>query len=98
MPIYDYRCEHCGHAFSAVQSYNDPPIDKCPNCGKKPRRLIVPPAIHFRGAGFYKTDNRRADSSESKSEPTKKPEGKPETKGSGEGGPKASGGKSEAAS
>ena len=45
MPIYDYHCDHCGHAFSRVQSYKDEPVQKCPKCGKKPRRLIVPAAI-----------------------------------------------------
>jgi putative FmdB family regulatory protein len=40
MPIYDYRCDHCGHVFSAVQSFKDEALEKCPNCGKKPRRLL----------------------------------------------------------
>ncbi len=60
MPIYDYRCDHCGHAFSAVRSFSDPVIDVCPNCGKAPRRLIGPPAIVFKGSGWYKTDSRSA--------------------------------------
>jgi putative FmdB family regulatory protein len=68
MPIYDYRCDHCGHAFSQVQSYKDDPVEKCPNCGKKPRRLIVPAAIVFKGSGWYKTDSRPAEKAESKSE------------------------------
>ena len=58
VPIYDYRCEHCGHAFSAVQSFADAPLDTCPSCGKQPRRLIMPPAIVFKGSGWYKTDSR----------------------------------------
>ena len=60
MPIYDYRCDHCGHVFSAVQSFNDAAIEVCPNCGKKPRRLIVAPAVVFKGSGWYKTDSRGA--------------------------------------
>ena len=58
MPIYDYRCDHCGHAFSAVQSFKDEPLEKCPNCGKRPRRLIVASAVVFKGSGWYKTDSR----------------------------------------
>src|SRR6266851_7740161 len=58
MPIYDYRCDHCGHVFSAVQSFNDEALEKCPNCGKRPRRLITTPAIVFKGSGWYKTDSR----------------------------------------
>ena len=58
MPIYDYRCDHCGHVFSAVQSFKDEALEKCPNCGKKPRRLLSTPAIVFKGSGWYKTDSR----------------------------------------
>jgi putative FmdB family regulatory protein len=58
MPIYDYRCDHCGHVFSAVQSFNDEALGKCPNCGKTPRRLLSTPAIVFKGSGWYKTDSR----------------------------------------
>ncbi len=78
MPIYDYRCDHCGHVFSAVQSFNDEALEKCPNCGKKPRRLISTPAIVFKGSGWYKTDSRPAEKSETKSET--KSESKSETK------------------
>jgi putative FmdB family regulatory protein len=102
MPIYDYRCDHCGHAFSAVQSFKDTALDKCPSCGKRPRRLLTPPAIVFKGSGWYKTDSRvtpKSDSdsgskdtkSESKSE--SKPEGKTDSKSD-----KPSSPKSEAAS
>jgi putative FmdB family regulatory protein len=95
MPIYDYRCDHCGHVFSAVQSFNDAALQKCPNCGKVPRRLISTPAIVFKGSGWYKTDSRPAQKgaddgstsadkksdakSETKSET--KPDTKSETKG-----------------
>ena len=41
MPIYDYHCDHCGHTFSAVQSYTDATLEKCPSCGKRPRKLAV---------------------------------------------------------
>jgi putative FmdB family regulatory protein len=64
VPIYDYRCDHCGHAFSTVQSFKDQPLEKCPKCGKKPRRLISSPAIVFKGSGWYKTDSRPAEKSE----------------------------------
>jgi len=63
MPIYDYRCDHCGHVFSAVQSFSDEALEKCPNCGKKPRRLISTPAIVFKGSGWYKTDSRPGEKS-----------------------------------
>lgn len=58
MPIYDHLCDHCGHAFSVVRSFSDPPVEHCPVCGKRPRRLIALPAIVFKGSGWYKTDSR----------------------------------------
>jgi putative FmdB family regulatory protein len=82
VPIYDYRCDHCGHAFSAVQSFSEGPIERCPNCGKRPRRLITSSAIVFKGSGWYKTDSRGKAPSEA-GEPAKieaKAESKTETK------------------
>ena len=83
MPIYDYRCDHCGHVFSAVQSFKDNALDKCPSCGKQPRRLLSMPAIVFKGSGWYKTDSRPADksSSDGASSSDKKSDAKTETKG-----------------
>jgi putative FmdB family regulatory protein len=78
MPIYDYHCDHCGHSFSQVQSYKDQPVESCPSCGKKPRRLISPSAVVFKGSGWYKTDSRAPEKSETKSDA--KTETKSETK------------------
>jgi putative FmdB family regulatory protein len=78
VPIYDYRCDACGHAFSAVQPFSEGPIEKCPNCGKRPRRLITSSAIVFKGSGWYKTDSRGKAPSEA-GEPAKT-ETKAETK------------------
>jgi putative FmdB family regulatory protein len=81
MPIYDYRCDHCGHVFSAVQSFSDVALEKCPNCGKKPRRLISMPSIVFKGSGWYKTDSRPAEkTSEASSSSADKADNKGETK------------------
>lgn len=60
MPVYDYLCDHCGHAFSATGGFNDPPLAACPQCGAVPRRLIVATAVVFKGSGWYKTDSRLA--------------------------------------
>ncbi|MEO8632979.1 MAG: FmdB family zinc ribbon protein [Chloroflexota bacterium] len=91
MPIYDYRCDHCGHVFSAVQSFNDEALEKCPNCGKKPRRLISTPAIVFKGSGWYKTDSRPAQkgSDASSSSGDSKSDSKTETKSDPKSDPKS---------
>lgn len=77
MPIYDYHCDHCGHTFSAVQSYTDATLDTCPSCGKRPRKLMATPAIVFKGGGWYKTDSRPAHKDGGDQKPEVKGESKP---------------------
>ncbi len=97
MPIYDYRCDHCGHVFSAVQSFKDEALLTCPNCGKPPRRLITTPAIVFKGAGWYKTDSRgSAPATEGTTETAKNETPKKKT-GEGESGEKSATPKKESA-
>jgi predicted nucleic acid-binding Zn ribbon protein len=31
-------------------------LKKCPHCGGKVERLLAPPAIQFKGSGWYVTD------------------------------------------
>jgi putative FmdB family regulatory protein len=83
MPIYDYHCDHCGHTFSQVQSYTDATLEKCPSCGKRPRKLMATPAIVFKGGGWYKTDSRAKpkDGGETKADP--KPDPKADSKADG---------------
>ena len=46
MPIYEYRCEACGHALEALQKLSDEPLRECPECGAPQlRRLVSAPAI-----------------------------------------------------
>ncbi len=35
---------------------SDPPLKKCPECGKKVERVLFAPPIHFKGSGYYSTD------------------------------------------
>ena len=84
-----------------MQSYKDQPLEKCPNCGKKPRRLISPSAVVFKGSGWYKTDSRPAEKSETTSETKSesKSEKKPDAKADAKAKPKdKSSPKSEASS
>lgn len=40
---------------------SDEPIERCPKCGEKVRRLIGGGlGVIFKGSGFYVTDNRRS--------------------------------------
>ncbi len=60
MPIYEYRCEACGHTFEVMQKVSDPPAASCEVCGGHVVRVFHPVAIHFRGSGFYTTDYGRS--------------------------------------
>src|SRR6476620_8650733 len=84
MPTYDYECSACGHHFDELQSFKDPPLTKCPKCGKnKLQRLFGGGgAIIFKGGGFYETDYRRASlmSNNGEAAETPKTETKAETK------------------
>ncbi|MCW5799336.1 MAG: transcriptional regulator [Nitrospira sp.] len=56
MPIYEYQCSSCAHRFEVKQSIKDEPIKECVRCGKEVTKLISPPAIMFKGSGWYITD------------------------------------------
>ena len=60
MPTYGYECEACGHRFDEFQSMSEPPLKKCPACGKKKlrREFGTGAAVLFKGSGFYQTDYR----------------------------------------
>jgi putative FmdB family regulatory protein len=78
MPIYTYRCEHCGVQFDRQQHFDDPLLKKCPECGKHDlRKVFLPVGIVFKGSGFYATDHRSPSGRDSKS---KKEETTSETK------------------
>ena len=57
MPTYEYRCRACGHVFDIVQKMSDDPLTICPECGGELRKVFAPPAIAFKGSGFYATDH-----------------------------------------
>ena len=58
MPKYEYACKSCGERLEVVQSFADGPLTECPTCGGPLRKVFTPPAIAFKGSGFYRTDNR----------------------------------------
>lgn len=57
MPLYEYKCHSCGETFEVIQKFSDAPLEVHPKCGKGPvERLISPPALQFKGTGWYVTD------------------------------------------
>jgi len=60
MPTYAYACKNCGHRFDAVQSFADPTLTECPECGGQLRKEYGSIGVTFNGSGFYRTDSRAA--------------------------------------
>jgi putative FmdB family regulatory protein len=55
MPIYEYRRPD-GSTFEIQQSFSDEPLQTDPETGVPVERVLHPPAVHFKGKGFYNTD------------------------------------------
>ena len=58
MPTYAYACKNCGHRFDAVQSFSEPTLTECPECGGVLRKEYGSIGVTFNGSGFYRTDSR----------------------------------------
>jgi putative FmdB family regulatory protein len=57
MPFYEYECQSCKFYTELMQKISDPPLEKCPSCGKKTmKKLISAPVFRLKGAGWYETD------------------------------------------
>jgi len=55
VPIYEYRRPD-GTTFEIQQSFSDEALTKDPETGVPVERVLHPPAVHFKGKGFYSTD------------------------------------------
>ncbi|MDE2235641.1 MAG: zinc ribbon domain-containing protein [Gammaproteobacteria bacterium] len=95
MPIYEYKCEACGHYLEALQKLNEAPLTQCPECGQPAlHKLISAAGFRLKGSGWYETDfksgskrnvvesaDKPAASAPAKTDkPEKKPEAKPAEK------------------
>ena len=65
MPTYQYVCTNPEgkHEFEVVQSFTDPAVSTCPECGAPVRKVYGSVGVVFKGSGFYRTDSRKAESS-----------------------------------
>jgi putative FmdB family regulatory protein len=53
MPIFDYQCQACGHAFDELQKLSDAVLVDCPACNApKLRKLLSAPNFKLKGAGW----------------------------------------------
>ncbi len=55
MPIYEYRCQKCGHDLEVMQKISDPAPVKCPSCGEENsfERLMSRSSFQLKGGGWY---------------------------------------------
>ena len=90
MPIYEYRCDACGHKEEHLQKVSEPPLGICPACGKAQyRKQLSAAGFQLKGTGWYATDFKGGSSkkstdskvdSKSDSKSDSKTESKPEKK------------------
>ncbi|HLB20893.1 MAG TPA: zinc ribbon domain-containing protein [Solirubrobacteraceae bacterium] len=55
MPIYEYRRPD-GTTFEIQQTFAEDALTVDPDTGVPVERVLHPPAVHFKGKGFYNTD------------------------------------------
>jgi len=82
MPTYAYACKQCGHRFDAVQSFADPALTECPECGGPLRKEYGSIGVTFNGSGFYRTDSRAGSGSSGSGSSSSSTSSKPEAKAS----------------
>ena len=84
MPLYEYECRGCEKRFEVIQKFSDDLLTVCEDCGGSLKKLLSPPAIQFKGTGWYVTDYARSGKSddqkdeEKRDKEKKKTESKPE--------------------
>jgi len=77
MPTYDYKCTECNYTFEEFQKMTDEPLEVCPSCSGKLRRLIgAGIAPIFKGSGFYQTDYKNGANQNKSDKPAPKSEKK----------------------
>jgi putative FmdB family regulatory protein len=99
MPIYEYRCSHCGHQQEFLQKLSDPPKTHCSQCGNDTLgKMLTSAGFQLKGSGWYATDFKGGAKPAAKAEGGEsKPAAKPESGESKPAGDKKAEGSSSAA-
>jgi putative FmdB family regulatory protein len=93
MPIYEYECGKCG-TFEATQKITDKPLNRCPTCKGKVKKLISNTSFQLKGTGWYVTDYARKDNKSTAEKSSKGDKSaKAETKSDAKAGAESDGGK-----
>lgn len=92
MPIYEYRCQKCGHELETLQFMNEDPLTDCPECGEAAlKRKISAAAFRLKGGGWYETDFKKDKRRNVAGEGDKKASGSGEEKSGTKSGEKSGG-------
>lgn len=83
MPLYEFRCDSCGHEMETIVAFSDPLPTTCEECGGALKKLLAAPAVQFKGSGFYLTDYGKSGSSGASAAKGKESEGGASEKPSG---------------
>jgi putative FmdB family regulatory protein len=85
MPFYEYECQSCKFYTEVMQKISDPPLVKCPSCGKRTlKKLVSAPVFRLKGSGWYETDFK-SEKEEKRNLATEREESKPAVAGESKG-------------
>jgi putative FmdB family regulatory protein len=61
MPIYEYRCDECGHQDEHLQKLSEAQLSVCPACNKPSyKKQLSAAGFQLKGSGWYATDFKSA--------------------------------------
>jgi len=81
MPIYEYRCNSCGHELEVLQKISDPVLKDCPDCHAEALvKQVSAAGFQLKGSGWYATDFKGGGKPAKAPAADAKPESKPESK------------------
>ncbi|HYL02774.1 MAG TPA: zinc ribbon domain-containing protein [Steroidobacteraceae bacterium] len=81
MPFYEYECQACKFYTEVMQKISDPPLTRCPSCGKRRlTKLVSAPVFRLKGSGWYETDFKSDKEGKRNLLGAEKDEAKPESK------------------
>jgi putative FmdB family regulatory protein len=73
MPIYEYQCSACHHAFDVLQKMSDDAIKQCPECNQDTAvKLVSAAGFQLKGTGWYETDFKTKTKPSAAEEPAQK--------------------------
>jgi putative FmdB family regulatory protein len=80
VPIYEYRCEECGHQDEHLQKVSEA-LAVCPSCGKRSyKKLLSAAGFQLKGSGWYATDFKSSGQKPAEKKADSKADAQTETK------------------